>query len=262
VQDDCGGAYETNHFTLYKTPVFEDLTCGNCGCGEFLGDCPPPVIDIWNNNSECVGDPDLDWPLDEEGICLPFVNPPANGAIEIAELDPDGGCEPSGGLVAEAPEPAFAWGIQGCSDLPTSGECLANDVQGECVGQPAAPFEASVCIYQTGSHACPGTYPQQITVYAELNDLRDCSECQCYPSVDSVCEYYGMLMGEGGCQGGAGMEASSNDGCISIADLGFIPTGFAGASDANADFACDPEGGDPVGEVVGKSPTTICCSNF
>jgi hypothetical protein len=129
-----------------------------------------------------------------------------------------------------------------------------------CVPKPGEGF--TTCVRQAGDVTCPAGWPVRRLFFDEIADGRSCSDCACGAPAGSVCLVSVSIASDATCSGGPvhGVFVTSPK-PTSCLDL---PTGVALGSKA-AEFvayqpgACEPTGGETLGEVFPSGPMTFCC---
>ena len=170
----------------------------------------------------------------------------------IAPTVTGGSCAPS--LAKNIPVATWSTQFRACtSSTPfSSAGCNADQV---CAPRPSAPFDAQICIYTSGSVACPtgSSYSNRLLRYASFSDTRDCSSCSCGAPSGSCGGDVTFAEGPGTC-------GNYNDGVVSTACAQVTPgsaTLVGYAPDPAA--TCMPSSGLVTGAVTATQPTTFCC---
>ncbi len=128
---------------------------------------------------------------------------------------------------------------------------LAQCGDGFCVAK------GPTCISQAGDVECPDGYDEKTLVHANAEDTRGCSECTCGAVMGSTCEGTMTAHSNGACD--TVLSTTPVPGCIE-----WLPT--AGTTHIQFNLqptggTCTASGGEPEGDVVPGSSTTVCCSD-
>lgn len=168
------------------------------------------------------------------------------------EVDAVGGsCNPS--ETVSVPDASFEGRVHACAPTEAPASC---DDDGVCMPLTAEPFDAPLCIWKSGSNACPDGYPEQQIVHQDFVDDRGCSECECGAATGMSCDdsvfylWTGFtsheMIANGTCQYiGTGDEVTA---------INFSPGQPSGGS-------CAASGGNPTGSADATQPSTICCES-
>lgn len=134
-------------------------------------------------------------------------------------------------------------------------DCPAGDV---CTRKPDdAPFQAGVCIWQSGVLTCPVGYGQQHVEYTGDEDTRGCTSCTCGMTGAVTCS--ATLYTYGTTNDTCGGMATTYDppvACIptnAVADMKVIVT-------SEPSIPCAATGGTEEGTATPTGATTFCCT--
>lgn len=210
-----------------------------------------------------------------ECSCDASVEDSCEGASVQLELFEDNNCEGPVALAVELTSSCQSFGDgELYSILVTVGgdaPCTSNPVLDPSPVEPVDPrllcdaFEGStcdggvctsnavgLCIHAEGELECPDGFERTL-LYADYEDARDCSGCECeapfqcsgsYTLANQGCGESGSLTLQAGCTGFLtsvlGGEAASIEGPPSV--------------------DCSTRGGFPVGELAPTEPRTVCCT--
>ena len=115
------------------------------------------------------------------------------------------------------------------------------------------------CIAQAGNIPCPANsrYNDRTVLFEEFQDARECTECEC-GSATTECHGSLILFDESDCSGNE-IEIPIDDSCVES-----IPDSFNRSSyvPEEATGSCPPSGGEPTGDIEGRTPVTVCCATF
>jgi hypothetical protein len=209
-----------------------------------------------------------------DGTCTPATTATtcgSGGSFTAPTPSASGGtCTPG---VTTTPGSAAGWTTSArlCSGVAVTdspGGC--STTTDACVLGPPSGFVANVCIYQTGTPACPAAYPNPQVFYSGESDLRGCGPCTCSSSpspgsCSGTITLYGAI--NGGCTGNSatftlGAQACAGaPGVVGVTYSGLANNpGFAKASYTVTPGTCSVTVA-PVatGAVTATTPTTVCC---
>ncbi|MDC3956257.1 hypothetical protein KEG38_20520 [Polyangium jinanense] len=252
--------------------TFAEPACPACSCATPSDACILPAA--WNVESTACQDNTIPTitsfgaPAGWDGTCSPENALPAG-------LD-CGGVPCAGSLVVEpptlapcVPEPA----------IPPEGQPLPPPVRtrvievasadfGNCDGFkaciPNTPAGYRLCIVADGlgaAHPCPDAWPERHTGWEQAEEGRHCSACTCGPVEGGSCTVRVKAYTDGACGNEqASMSLSSNGGTKCVDLLSGAAVGSKTAEILSYDAgACQPSGGDIVGETFTAWPVTYCC---
>ena len=124
---------------------------------------------------------------------------------------------------------------------------------------PAPGF--SQCVFQRGEHKCPSDYPKRRVFYDEVIDSRHCSDCWCGAPKGGECTSYVRIFMDATCTlMAAGRTVSSKTmwGCSDLV-AGTALQGKTATAPVYEPGACEPSGGEALGSVEPRGPSTFCC---
>lgn len=274
----CEGAYR---FPINATkpflgaPAFEPATCSPCSCGRAQGISCFDILDVEYHQDASCSNLLLNVPrVSVDNNCIQISS--ATGKALSVRLptpivDRSGAfCTPTGGFVTKA---AARWQTQERWCRARVADSLrCSDSSRVCVPKVEPGFEAGVCVYQDGDHACPaGEYAKKVLLYRGENDGRGCSVCRC-----------GAVQGDLAC--GGFLLSYSNDRCSNATtervESSRVDTTQSSVCRSLSNFAdaaprstllepelfgvdaasCPASGGEAVGQVQGHEPVTLCCT--
>ncbi|MBK9263107.1 MAG: hypothetical protein IPM54_25300 [Polyangiaceae bacterium] len=250
-----------------------DPTCPACSCDAPVGACKPPTTwtvgssacignDVWTNfdppagwdgscasntaiaegilcgGKPCVASINISPPVIEEAPCVAHATVPP---IDIPKAKADGPYTTEGLACSGDPWPACA----------TAGE--------RCVPSVNDPFAA--CVMHEGDVLCPNGWDSKQVLYGMIDDQRTCSECSCLPSTGATCSMKVQLFGDAAC---STTELEVNVSVDMASDCHLLMPGVALAGKRSDVLeykpgACEPSGGELLGDVVLADARTFCC---
>lgn len=225
-------------------------TCSTCQCSLPAGViCTPPTVSIYNGVT-CTEPPVATLVVDAN---CPQTLGVVSVKTTVLSAPAGGSCEPSGGVLT-APEPTFEAFAVVC-DAPREAAGEACGEGGACRVIPAPPFEPAFCVYKTGNIPCPPSFPERRVVYGEVEDGRECTECDCGNPVGATCPDPLKGHTNASCGGGVLGSVPNDTLCHDITAFASInrdPPATGGS--------CAPVGGQAAGSAEPASPTTVCCA--
>jgi hypothetical protein len=240
----CAGPYASQSFKGGRQINCPPHTCGACTCTNPGGvTCSTPTITGWDFNNPGCG---------AKGTAVkPDVCTAVNGYFQASGTMPVGSGTCTGQRAADTlPAPSFIRTGLACTGATAGGGCAS----GQCLPNPAAPFEGKLCIHRAGDLACPAGYTGNRRVYHQnINEGRTCSTCTCgapeckgriWRGIDSTCPT----------DDGSGTPvpvACSVIGGIKAEYLIYVPLGLSCVpSDSIETGTCPPDA---------TTATTVCC---
>lgn len=232
---DCPAGYVTD--LVGHVGEAEPLSCGECTCA-------PPDTSVCEDATFAIGcndSPSFELKSQGNDACA------QTSANQVTRID----CKPVECVPRRSDgAPIVRWrGVQRFCRLQQSGSVPPAD----------SSLDHGECIWKAGEHPCPPGSPYQtnLKTFAEVDDRRTCSECQCSPGICGAVTVSGydnancsgafrgnLVLACDQCRGGLGGH------------VGGIK--WMGAEPASG---CTPTVSTPIGEVHYKSPTTVCCSH-
>jgi hypothetical protein len=232
------------------------------GCGDFDNGSPFDFSPPPNWDGSC----DTTDALPEGKLCngIPCVAAVRVSAPPLKRIDTS--CTPVTKYDKELPTPKLT---NSGSDISPGRVCVGSqnsegatfcgeNNQNVCLSIPAG---ALACIVRDGDVACPASWPQKHVLYQNVQDERSCSECSCGPIEGTQCTVKYRIFGDALCSNEIAshdIDGPGDDTCYPL------PSGNAisGKSMEKVDHkpgACQPLGGEVVGEVKLELPLTVCC---
>jgi hypothetical protein len=248
---ECTGEVSEELFTGGTLPIQEDLRCYACSCGELTGgSCSFPYTTYSDSSCQSQTRSATLTPTCEVAQPGPYIS--------FGESFQSGSCTPMGGEESARPGPRWDNEVRGCGLAePRSAGCGNGSV---CMPEPAAPFEDEICVFRTGSHACPTDYPNRHTYSLAMTDERECEPCTCVLS--GGCTATITLYDNAQCTN-TGAGSSQNIGQRSPGQCeDFNPSISVAAmrlTSAAVPSNCYPNGGRSVGDIQTHDPITVCC---
>jgi hypothetical protein len=179
--------------------------------------------------------------------------PSASASHEISLPGPTQGC--ALGTVTPTIS-STSWTVDRLACTATSGG-TCTDSSETCVPQPAAPFQAAVCVLQAGDHACPASYPNRTDYFQSVTDSRACpGTCSCDAS-GAHCSVELTTYSDSSCatQYGTHTLTSSASWCYGGA-INSIEPGSVGVGGT---ATCTPTDPALTGSATASDPVTVCC---
>ncbi|TKD05177.1 hypothetical protein [Polyangium fumosum] len=227
------------------------------------------------------------------GPVLAFDNDACGGAVVGAAIPPpawDGACQaapslPIPALGSYSFEPTEVGGCAVAEDpLPppphfgsssmweTTARACRHEDDATCPpGQPCGlrdeelPSGFRSCLRLEGTSpegaACPADFPESFVFYADVDEGRGCTPCECAPAGDAVCVSVMNLHQQADCSD-ATMLAWPVDGLGYCGDPS-MPTNIQGVSAfwlQNEPGTCVASGGAVTGEIKAIEPAVFCCN--
>jgi hypothetical protein len=236
---DCSGAFSGSQIDAITDISGAPATCG-CSCGSGEMDCG----DLSLLYRQSCGQPIGAVPYSEPDTC--HDNTPAQNSTNPF-LNPVEGTESCPPMPSVDLSPPTSTSVRMCGGTFSQGECGPGEA---CVAAIPDGFEPRLCIRRTGEHDCPPAYPQRELVFDGVSEGRDCSACECAPQGEFECSSTLQVYSDGAC---TDFIASVETGeCVgSWSSFTFETPTVSGTCTANQP--------DPIGDVVGDGPTTVCC---
>ena len=258
--DPAGGL----RFEGYADPN-EPPECPSCSCEPPTGECELPSV--LNVGTQKCGDEDpppitYDYSglVPDPTICV-TANPFPAGLIHSYAVGPttmtESACQPVTSLPPKSGEASWKTFARACS-LNVS-PCL--EPAAPCVSTAPPPPGFSQCTYQQGEHECPWDYPSRRVFYDEISDSRHCSECSCGLPKGGDCTAYVALYKDATCTTVVGARSVNSKTILGCGDLtaGNALRGKTATTPLYEPGACDPSGGEVLGSVELRGPSTFCC---
>jgi hypothetical protein len=260
----CPSSYSTDAYDGNGTLSAPAATCG-CSCGTLTsaGSCnstTPLGVELFTS-TDCSGTAcdSAALPYSPTGFC---VGTGCSGVMSARVQQ----ATPENGTCTAAPSqtiPPWAWSetARACQPASVGGGCSASQV---CVPTPPSPFQAQLCILQSGDVACPAgsTYSVKHTFYGSTMDSRACSMCSCGEATGGTCSGGTVIVASedtGSQCGGMTSNIPTDGNCypVSIGNGNAFAEATAVATASGG--TCAPMGGTATGAVTPAEPTTICC---
>ena len=129
-----------------------------------------------------------------------------------------------------------------------------------CIPAAGPPAGFSQCIYQSGQHECPSSYPDRRVFYDEVSDSRHCSECACGAPEGSVCSVYLRVYKDALCtELMAGSTVHLMGTCSNLVENAGLGSKRVMTPPTYEPGACEPSGGELTGSLELNGPSTFCC---
>lgn len=250
-----------------------DPSCPTCSCDPPVGACKPPTT--WTvGSSACVGNDvwtNFNPPASWDGSCASNTaitegtlcgGKPCVGSITIsAPVIEEEPCVAHANVLpldipkAKADEPYITDG-RACSGAKWHSCAVAGEV---CVPSPSEPFAA--CLMHEGDVLCPNGWNSKQVLYGSMDDQRFCTECSCLPSTGATCSMRVQVFGDAACASSeleVNVSLDMGQNCFPI----MSGVALAGKSADVLDYkagACEPSGGELVGDLVLDDARTFCC---
>ncbi len=250
-----------------------DPTCPTCSCDAPIGACKPPTTwtvgssacvgnDVWTNfdppagwngscasntaiaegvlcgGKPCVASINISAPVIEEEPCAAHADVPH---VDIPRLKADGPYSTDG---------------RACSGIAWPSCATAGEV---CVPPIDAPFAA--CIMHDGDVLCPNGWNSKQVLHGKIDDQRSCSECSCLPSTGATCSMRVQVFNEAACLSSeleVNISLDMGQNCFPIMSSVALSGKRADVLDYKPG-ACEPSGGELVGDVILGDTRTFCC---
>jgi hypothetical protein len=201
----------------------------------------------------CVQSISISAPVVQEQPCQAHPHDPA-------PLPPGAQKSPRAEKPGKLPEPPPDTTIASACAPPSPWPVCKGDEPKLCVPEPGEGF--ATCVRQAGDVACPSGWPVRRLFFDEMADGRSCSGCACSAPTGSVCLVSISLASDATCSGfplqGAVVTSEKPTSCHDLPP-GVALTSKAAAFIAYEPGACEPTGGETVGEVFPSDPVTFCC---
>jgi hypothetical protein len=127
----------------------------------------------------------------------------------------------------------------------------------QCSGGTCLPVTPVACIYQTGAHACPVNFPNELTYHSSFDDDRQCSTCVCSVSNASCTNLSVTLHADQSCSSAS--MSCAGAGCCNLPSTVSQSVGSAAITVTKTGM-CSPNGGTYLnGSANPAAPTTVCC---
>ncbi|APR79295.1 Hypothetical protein A7982_04642 [Minicystis rosea] len=175
---DCeeAGGFPTEMTNGGTNPTGVAPTCPSCSCSSPVG------VACQIAQAQFFGSPGCAPPGSAltiaQGVCQGFVTlsfDPASVRWGTAPAA-GGACLPQASGFPVIPPVHWDTQIRACGDAGNGAGCG----MGACVPKPSPPFEDMLCIYRDGNVPCPaGPYSVRQVFFADADDTRQCSSCQC-----------------------------------------------------------------------------------
>jgi hypothetical protein len=256
----CGASFAGGTLDANAGLVAQPAACA-CTCDVAKGvQCSAPTTTFYASSttcplSSCFAVSLLDracTTVDVTTACLLGVG---GSFVSVPAPAPSlGSCTP----VATVASPSLVWATNvracGASVAPARADCAAGNV---CVPVPSSPFQASVCIEQTGDVACPLTgYTAKYVYYGGVDDTRTCSTCSCGPVLGASCT------------GSITQFQSTDGGCTTAQTIYNLPLACAPLQQPSdllltltaSGGACKATPSAPTGSATPTMPMTFCCT--
>lgn len=234
-------------------PVQQDATCSACTCSTPGITCNVGILTS-HGSGTCGGSSDNHTQPNTANMCA-TINASANTSSYDATSPTvsAGNCTPSGG-VPTVPMAQANRAVRLCSVALSDAGCGASDER--CVpSQVGTPFEGQVCIWRDGDTSCPNAYSNKHLFATDLNDTRDCSNCNCGGAAGFGCTVTTHVYSDGNCTNQLATVPNNGTSCVQAgqgASIDVTKTITAGS--------CPSSGGNPTGSVsLGANLTTVCC---
>jgi hypothetical protein len=258
--------------------------CAPCACStprSICGSAPQ-----WTISSRSCGDFDngvkwnFDPPPDWDGKCTSEKSLPAGktcGAdgycVKSITISPplleqlDTTCAPYVDGPKDLPVPRLLDGVsmppvgRVCIDKLSLDKLTTCGVKGDdqCV---ALPGPGPACVARQGDHVCPAAWPKRSIFYQDVKDHRSCSECSCGPVEGATCKRRYSLYTDDACATEFGSWVSEDTDlpqCLWLIDGMAVGSKTLETVEHNLG-ACQPTGGEVIGDVERKDPFTVCCA--
>ncbi len=136
----------------------------------------------------------------------------------------------------------------------------ACETQGEvCLPSPGARF--ATCLMHAGDEPCPEGWPNKRLFYGQVDDQRQCPECTCGPPTGATCAVKVQVYGDAACSA-TELEVNLSPGMVNDCFPLMPGVALSGKAAELLDYkpgTCEPQGSEPVGDVVLADATTFCC---
>ncbi len=252
-------------FAGAATIGFQDLEAGgSCGCScsdtsnfacsnAQLEGRDGPSADLSTCFANCDDVGCFKQPL-EAGVCTPIQSGVrTRDLLRTNEGVVLGGTCSAGTAISNLETPRFAEQFSYCvAELDPSG------CEGESACAAASPplFEASMCIFQEGEHACPvdSIYSERKVIFDDFQDQRSCDVCECsvQPNTDT-CGTIDVFNDDSNCSGpdtGIGL-------CVQMPSLISPRARF----ERRETVPCKGTANPPIsGQASAVGATTVCCA--
>ncbi|MBW2455234.1 MAG: hypothetical protein JRI68_12020 [Deltaproteobacteria bacterium] len=228
-------------------------SCGACGCNAPSGEtCGVPSISIWLD-PDCPGSANAVLPTNAPNSCLSFGGN-SNDSFRVSIIPVTGGsCATTSGTPTIDP-PSFAEAARVC-DGATLGSCHGSTEV--CVRIPDSPFQAQVCVSQSGDVPCPAQdYTEKRLVVLGVTDTRSCSACTCDPPTGATCSGTTAVWTNQSCS--QSPVTVPNDGATCINHPGGRSVEVTGVTGPTGG-TCASGGGQPTGTATVADTLTVCC---
>jgi hypothetical protein len=250
----------------------DPLACPSCSCS--VAACALP--EAMRASSAPCADPNAGQPTPfdapigwTEGVCTDENAIPAGAQC--------GGAFCVESLVIEAPhvEPCVASADAEVGTAPLSWEIVAQECSIEPLSRedcdngegcaPSPPPGFRLCLYRDGDVpelACPDPYTdQRFVVYLGATDTRGCSPCECGDPEGVECIAEIAVFTDGAC--GVPflpfpVPTTKPESCFDLPE-GTALGSKEGSFLVHTPGKCAPSESQPIGEVMGTAPMTLCC---
>ena len=246
----CPASYATAGFAGGTEVLAPPATCAPCACDEPVGDQCGTAHLRYFLLGNCSGGHNDGFV--NEGGCANVADQTSAGFIAFPVGTVGGSCQPSGGEATLEPV-GFVDDVIACFGAQL-GTCDA----GICVPAPTAPFDLAICVTRPGVEECPAGYEDRIEVLTGIGeDTRACTACSCSNPVGGVCEGTIHVYSDNGC-GPLVKNVQTASGCV---NTGIVNVHSIGTTLGDpVPGSCPAVGGEAIGEVVGDTPVTVCCT--
>lgn len=236
-------------------PLFAPALCSECTCGAPTGYfCPPPRVELFDASS-CGTAPDINVTPPGPNTCAVFQDLVEYDSARAIPAPVSGGsCTASGGVPDLGTVDWQNFGQLCSAETATGGGGCGGNT---CVPAPPAPYFPRFCVFHPGEVSCPAPGSSRFVLFTASIDTRDCSPCACSDPVGS-CEGTVLVYGSTTCTGSNtsvpidGACRTLSAGATNYESLRYYDYGAPGT-------ACVAAGGEPVGDVQGTDPVTVCC---
>ena len=264
------GEYWTGQTGLVASP-----DCPLCTCG--TSECVLPVGIAASPGPLCGGPTftDLLASVPWDGSCTsPTTLDPGTFGSVVIPPPMASPCE-----VVEVPPPPkaggdFSWTTRAraCDGL-VHGRCDQSDLMCSPTAKPPPPGFRQCIVYtdavdENALPACPEAYPEQFVFYADVDDQRKCTPCDCGEPLGNQCiaavsAYQDTACGEQSFAlfENAAIALGQGTSCITTMAGGALGS-MSASWMVNELGACVPSGGQPYGEAKPAKAKVFCCQGL
>lgn len=250
----CDSSYPDQAAVVHHGLIEPPPAC-DCACGEATDvTCQLPIVArFWGDDATCSRNVPAQYEL-YSGVCnvLPAALPPETYWTAAPVSVSGGTCEAI--ATAEVTPARFEKRVTICGGGESLDGCSASQL---CVPQPSDLLDASVCVWQSGEHACPMGYADRQLLFGDVEDDRACGECSCTEPVglcdDASLALFGAMAA---CNPPSSGTVLANGQCHATNAL---ETRSVVVAPGQPSAFCAPSEGPATGSATPTDPLTLCC---